>query len=95
MRSRRRFKLKATVAYSIDKNPQIHHGVHFTLTLVTMGLWIGVWCWVILNSYGEPPSLFSQFEDNYWRYLIEREQPPASLYSESLQLTYGADYFEA
>ncbi|MGL4516078.1 MAG: hypothetical protein ACRCUH_05190 [Shewanella sp.] len=95
IRSSRRFKLTTIPVHSVDKKPQIHHGVHLTLTLITMGLWAGVWCWVVLSAYGEAPSLFSHFEDDYWRYLIEREQPPASLYSECLQLNYGADYFEA
>ena len=56
----------------------IKHGWHFVLTLLTLGLWGLVWWWLILRAEGK--AFFSGFDDAYWSYLMERDQPPAALY---------------
>ncbi|MFT5235110.1 MAG: hypothetical protein ACI8SK_000275 [Shewanella sp.] len=53
---------------------------HFMLTIFTFGLWGGVWWWLILKSEGKTVQFFRGFDDAYWSYLIEREQPPAALH---------------
>lgn len=55
--------------------------LHFTLTMLTFGLWGLVWYYLLQRAEGKPFSLFNHFDHDYWSYLIEREQPPASLYS--------------
>ena len=54
--------------------------LHFMLTILTFGAWGLVWWWLILKSEGKTEQLFRGFDDAYWSYLIEREQPPASLH---------------
>ncbi|GIU07160.1 MULTISPECIES: hypothetical protein [unclassified Shewanella] len=56
----------------------VKHGWHFVLTLLTLGLWGIVWWWLTLRAEGKP--LFSGFDDAYWSYLMERDQPPAALH---------------
>ncbi len=58
----------------------IRHGLHFILTLATFGLWGVVWWWLILKYQGKKNQWLSGFDDDYWSYLMEREQPPAALY---------------
>ncbi|WP_372873160.1 hypothetical protein [Shewanella sp.] len=58
----------------------ICHPLHFCLTLVTFGLWALVWWYLILKQEGRAADLLAGFDDDYWSYLIEREQPPAALY---------------
>lgn len=58
----------------------IRHGLHFVLTLLTFGLWGMVWWWLILKYQGKKNQWLSGFDDDYWSYLMERDQPPASLY---------------
>ncbi|WOT05711.1 hypothetical protein [Shewanella youngdeokensis] len=58
----------------------INHLRHFIATLLTFGLWGVVWWWLILRSEGKHKQLFTRFDEAYWSYLIEREQPPAALY---------------
>ncbi|MCL2913584.1 hypothetical protein L2725_07250 [Shewanella corallii] len=70
--------------------------LHFTLTMLTFGLWGIVWCYLLQRAEGKSFSLFDNFDHDYWSYLIEREQPPASLYS----MQYGkrkasSDTFDA
>ena len=71
------------MAYSSPRKP--NSLLHFVLTMMTFGLWGVVWYYLLLRAEGKPFSLFSQFDHDYWSYLIEREQPPASFYS----LQYG------
>ncbi|TRY13051.1 hypothetical protein [Shewanella hanedai] len=54
--------------------------LHFMLTILTFGAWGLVWWWLILKSEGKTEQLFRGFDDAYWSYLIEREQPPAALH---------------
>ncbi len=54
--------------------------IHFLLTIFTLGLWGLVWWWLILKSEGKSDQFFRGFDDAYWSYLIEREQPPAALH---------------
>ncbi|WP_108944474.1 hypothetical protein [Shewanella halifaxensis] len=64
---------------SIKRDAQdIRHGWHFALTLLTLGSWGLVWWWLILRAEGK--AFFSGFDDAYWSYLMERDQPPAALY---------------
>ncbi len=65
--------------HQLRRNPQdIRHGWHFLLTLLTLGMWGIVWWWLILRAEGK--AFFSGFDDAYWSYLMETEQPPAALY---------------
>lgn len=59
--------------------PGVQHPLHFCLTLVTFGLWGLVWWYLILKQQGKR-DILTGFDDDYWSYLIEREQPPAALY---------------
>ncbi|MCC4831687.1 hypothetical protein Q4601_15175 [Shewanella sp. 1_MG-2023] len=68
------------LAATPNSQPVINHVLHFTLTLMTFGLWAIVWWWLILKARGEQDNLFAGFDDDYWSYLIERERPPAALY---------------
>lgn len=95
VKSSRRFKLRCLQVYDAKKDQQIHHGLHFILTLLTFGLWGLVWWWLILKSQGGSESLFSGFDDDYWSYLIEREQPPAAFYRQQIASTANTGYFEA
>ncbi|MGS0680228.1 hypothetical protein ACVBIL_03595 [Shewanella sp. 125m-7] len=63
---------------AVVRTQEIRHAWHFALTLLTLGLWGLVWWWLILRAEGK--AIFSGFDDAYWSYLIEREQPPAALY---------------
>ncbi|MCE9685652.1 hypothetical protein LZP73_05405 [Shewanella sp. AS16] len=62
----------------------VRHPLHFCLTLLTFGLWGIVWWRLILRDEGKAASWFCGFDDAYWSYLIEREQPPAALHSLSI-----------
>ncbi|NKF50758.1 hypothetical protein G3R49_09265 [Shewanella sp. WXL01] len=57
----------------------INHPLHFCLTICTFGFWGIVWWHLILKSRGEH-NFITALDDDYWSYLIEREQPPAALY---------------
>lgn len=71
-------------AQSMKQEPKqrqgVNHTLHFFLTLMTFGLWGAVWWWLILKSQGKKNQWLSGFDEDYWSYLIERDQPPASLY---------------
>lgn len=95
VKSSRRFKLHFLQVYDAKKNQQINHGLHFILTILTFGLWGLVWWRLILKSQGESELLFSGFDDDYWSYLIECEQPPAALYRQQIASTVTTGYFEA
>ncbi|QYK08462.1 DUF4234 domain-containing protein [Shewanella mangrovisoli] len=95
VKSTRRFKPKFLQAYDVQKDLQINHGMHFVLTLITFGLWGLVWWYLILKSQGDNQSLFSGFDDDYWSYLIECEQPPASLYRQRFAASVNSVQFEA
>ncbi|MCL1145700.1 hypothetical protein AB4298_09780 [Shewanella sp. 10N.261.52.F9] len=70
---------RAKIESSSGGNTQeIKHAWHFVLTLLTLGLWGIVWWWLILRAEGK--AIFSGFDDAYWSYLMETEQPPAALY---------------
>ncbi|MEL4281068.1 MULTISPECIES: DUF4234 domain-containing protein [Shewanella] len=95
VKSTRRFKPKFLQVYEVQKDFQINHGMHFVLTLITFGLWGLVWWYLILKSQGDNQSLFSGFDDDYWSYLIECEQPPASLYRQRFAASVNSVQFEA
>ncbi|ABI37843.1 conserved hypothetical protein [Shewanella sp. MR-4] len=95
VKSTRRFKLRFLQPYDVQKDLQINHAMHFMLTLITFGLWGLVWWYLILKSQGDNQSLFSGFDDDYWSYLIECEQPPASLYRQRFAASANSVQFEA
>ncbi|QIR13716.1 hypothetical protein [Shewanella aestuarii] len=70
--------IKLTLSHTVLPKP-INHPLHFCLTLCSFGLWGIVWWRLILLSRGES-GFISALDDDYWSYLIEREQPPAALY---------------
>ncbi|MCF1428534.1 MAG: hypothetical protein LPD71_09240 [Shewanella sp.] len=79
-----------------DKPGSPNPVLHFVLTLMTLGLWAPVWCYLIQRAQGRTFSLFHIFDRDYWSYLIEREQPPASLYSLQVQHSHESKtYFDA
>lgn len=84
----KRTKLEPT---NLEKNKLIH----FILTLITFGAWGLVWWWLILKSEGKADQLFRGFDDAYWSYLIEREQPPASLHKVEVDQLAKSGYFDA
>ena len=69
--------------------------IHFILTLITFGAWGLVWWWLVLKSEGQTDQLFRGFDDAYWSYLIEREQPPASLHKIKIDEEAKTGYFDA
>ncbi|RTR34968.1 DUF4234 domain-containing protein [Shewanella atlantica] len=69
--------------------------VHFALTILTFGLWGLVWWWLILKSEGKTEQLFRGFDDAYWSYLIEREQPPAALHKMKFDKEESKGSFDA
>lgn len=95
VKSSRRFKPKAFADHLALRDTQIHHGWHFILTLLTFGLWGLVWWWLILKANGKSGSFFSGFDDDYWSYLIEREQPPAALYRQQIASQGNTAHFDA
>lgn len=68
----------ATRSQGLAHAEQVRHAWHFALTLLTFGVWGVVWWWLILRA--ENKQIFSGFDDAYWSYLIERDQPPAALH---------------
>ncbi len=93
-------KLQSTNVTAATSSPQrrpqaqpIRHGRHFVLTLLTLGLWGLVWWWLILRAEGKP--LFSGFDDAYWSYLMERDQPPAALHPMRFSKNRKNSKFEA
>ncbi|VEE61303.1 Uncharacterised protein [Shewanella putrefaciens] len=95
VKSTRRFKPRFLQPYDVQKDLQINHAMHFMLTLITFGLWGLVWWYLLLKSQGDNQSLFSGFDDDYWSYLIECEQPPASLYRQRFSASANSVQFEA
>ncbi|ACA85160.1 DUF4234 domain-containing protein [Shewanella woodyi] len=87
-------RLSASKAVSQEPAEQ-HKLIHFLLTLVTFGLWGLVWWWLILKSEGKADQLFRGFDDAYWSYLIEREQPPAALHKMKVDAELKRGYFDA
>ncbi len=73
---------------------QINHPLHFCLTLLTLGLWATVWWYLILKQQGKSNNMLAGFDDDYWSYLIEREQPPAALYPQRFSAE-NRGFFEA
>lgn len=76
---------------NLDQNKVIH----FVLTIVTFGAWGLVWWWLILKSEGKTEQFFRGFDDAYWSYLIERDQPPASLHKMKLDSEHKQGHFDA
>ncbi len=74
---------------------KIHHHWHFVLTLLTLGGWGIVWWRLIRKTRGLSMPFFEGFDDAYWSYLIEREQPPAALYNMSFDAIHRSVIFEA
>ncbi|MFB2779331.1 DUF4234 domain-containing protein [Shewanella sp. FJAT-51649] len=95
VKSTRRFKPKFLQVYEVQEDLKMNHAMHFVLTLITFGLWGLVWWYLILKSQGDNQSLFSGFDDDYWSYLIECEQPPASLYRQRFAASVNSVQFEA
>ncbi|WP_052074668.1 hypothetical protein [Shewanella mangrovi] len=54
--------------------------LHFVLTTVTVGLWAPIWWWSINREEIKKSGLFHQFDNDYWDYIVERDEPPAALY---------------
>ncbi|MGI2257929.1 hypothetical protein ACRRUX_01105 [Shewanella sp. GXUN23E] len=82
--------------HSGDKSEFPNPLLHFVLTLVTLGLWAPIWWYLIQRAQKRSFSLFHIFDHDYWSYLIEREQPPASLYP--LKVCHSGEsraYFDA
>ncbi|ACJ30912.1 Conserved hypothetical protein [Shewanella piezotolerans WP3] len=73
----------------------INHPRHFVATILTFGLWGLVWWWLILRSEGKHKQIFSGFDDAYWSYLIERDQPPAALHKMSFNKNKENAKFDA
>jgi hypothetical protein len=73
---------------------EINHPLHFCLTLMTFGLWGVIWWRLILTARGEA-GFISALDDDYWSYLIEREQPPAALYQVHIGQKSTETVFEA
>ncbi|WP_372000108.1 hypothetical protein [Shewanella sp. 10N.286.51.B2] len=84
----------ATTVRSLTQ-PSINHLLHFLLTIVTFGCWGMVWWWLILKSRGEGNNFLAGFDDDYWSYLIERERPPAALYTLKIGTDEAETVFEA
>ncbi len=78
-----------------DEQDNVHHYWHFILTLLTLGLWGIVWCYLISRARGEKSPFFEGFDDAYWSHLIEREQPPAALYAMHFESRAPSSIFEA
>nr|WP_040571790.1 hypothetical protein [Shewanella benthica] len=76
-------------------NLEKHKLIHLVLTLITFGAWGLVWWWLILKSEGKTDQLFRGFDDAYWSYLIEREQPPASLHKMKVAQETETGHFDA
>ncbi|MFT5789640.1 MAG: hypothetical protein ACI8SJ_001758 [Shewanella sp.] len=79
----------------LDVFRPINHPRHFLLTLLTFGAWGLVWWWLILRAEGKHKQFFSGFDDAYWSYLIEREQPPAALHKMHFSKNRETSIFEA
>ncbi|MBL4912433.1 hypothetical protein JMA39_04680 [Shewanella schlegeliana] len=77
----------------VVRSENIRHGLHFALTLLTFGVWGLVWWWLILRA--ENKQIFSGFDDAYWSYLIERDQPPAALHRMHFSKNNKSSKFEA
>ncbi|WP_076416309.1 hypothetical protein [Shewanella sp. UCD-KL12] len=74
---------------------ELNKPIHFILTLLTFGAWGVVWWWLILKSEGKTEQLFRGFDDAYWSYLIEREQPPAALHKMEIDKREKTGTFDA
>ena len=81
--------------HRVDARCSINHRRHFVITILTFGLWGLVWWWLILRSEGKQKQIFSGFDDAYWSYLIERDQPPAALHKMSFAKNEETSKFEA
>lgn len=81
--------------HRIDAKRSINHPRHFAATIITFGLWGLVWWWLILRSEGKHKQIFSGFDDAYWSYLIERDQPPAALHKMSFTKNEESSKFDA
>ncbi|MCG9730112.1 hypothetical protein L1D44_09640 [Shewanella sp. Isolate13] len=77
----------------VVQSEQVRHAWHFALTLLTFGVWGLVWWWLILRA--EKKQIFSGFDDAYWSYLIERDQPPAALHRMHFSKNEKNSKFEA
>lgn len=71
---------------------EVHHVWHFVITLATLGVWALVWWHLILRAQGKKGHLFHGFDDAYWSYLIEREQPPAALHRQQFDKPVSRSY---
>ena len=86
--------LNDPVSNKSQAEQSINHPLHFCLTLLTFGLWDIIWWRLILNDRGEA-GFISALDDDYWSYLIEREQPPAALYQVHIGQKSTETVFEA
>lgn len=62
--------------------------LHFVLTAATLGLWAPVWWWCINREEIKQSGVFHKFDNDYWDYLVERDEPPASLYPTRFDLAH-------
>ncbi|MCG9695712.1 hypothetical protein [Shewanella sp. Isolate11] len=83
------------LVHAIPHSEEVHHLWHFSLTLLTFGLWGIVWWRIIIKSQGEDSQFFDGFDDAYWSHLIEREQPPAALYTIQFDAKQRSAQFDA
>lgn len=54
--------------------------LHFVLTAATFGLWAPVWWYCVFRDEIKTSGWFQLFDNDYWDYIVERDEPPAALY---------------
>ncbi|MCL1074321.1 hypothetical protein [Shewanella dokdonensis] len=63
-----------------SKNRILIHLLHFVLTMLTLGLWGPLW-WLYANRCSvQEEGFFHRFDNDYWDYIVERDEPPAALH---------------
>lgn len=68
---------------SVSRGARHHfavHLLHFVLTMFTLGLWGPVWWWYANRLAVKTEGFFHRFDNDYWDYIVERDEPPAALY---------------
>ncbi|QSX34298.1 hypothetical protein JYB87_03330 [Shewanella avicenniae] len=68
--------------------------LHFVLTTLTFGLWAPVWWWFVFREEIKTSGWFHLFDNDYWDYIVERDEPPAALYPTRFDLA-GEMQFKA
>ncbi|MDF0533179.1 hypothetical protein PY479_02670 [Shewanella sp. A32] len=62
------------------KRQLLAHSLHFLLTMLTLGLWGPVWWWYANRGSVKDEGFFHRFDNDYWDYIVERDEPPAALH---------------